>query len=56
MFSEKEQAYLKALFVSSIQVQRNSDIDKMNPAEISELFTETLEDYFAHHPLNELED
>jgi hypothetical protein len=56
MFSEKEQAYLKALAVSAIQVQQKVDSDKMNPAEINDLFTEVLEDYLAHNPLNELSD
>ena len=56
MFSEKEKAYLKALAVSAIQVQQKVDSDKMNPAEINDLFTEVLEDYLAHNPLNELSD
>ncbi len=56
MFSEREQAFLKALAISALEVSQQDDFKLLKPDEITEAFEECLSDYFYHKPLSECED
>ncbi len=56
MFSEREQAFLKALAISALEVSQQDDFKLLKPDEITEAFEECLSDYFYHKPLSEYED
>ncbi len=56
MFTEREQAYLKALSVSILQVMREKDFSTFSPQEVADCFEQCLDDYLSHNPLTDCSD
>ena len=56
MFTEREQAYLKALSVSALQVMQNERFSKLSPPEVFDHFEQCLDDYLSHFPLADYPD
>ncbi len=56
MFTEREQAYLKALSITSLRLQQESDFNDLHPEELLRNFNSYLEDYFYHFPLSDCSD
>lgn len=56
MFTEREQAYLKALAVSALRVMKNERFSEFSPPEVSDCFDQYLDDYLSHNPLADCPD
>ncbi len=56
MFTEREQAYLKALSVSVLQVMQNEQFSELSPPEVVDHFEHCLDDYLSHRPLSDFPD
>ena len=56
MFSEREQAFLKAITITSLQIVQRDDFRTLGPAELTDAFNEHLDDYLFHIPLNKYPD
>lgn len=53
MFTEREQQYLKALTISALEVIQKDDFKELKPLALKESFTDYLDDYLSHFPLEE---
>lgn len=56
MFTEREQAYLKALSISALYVMQNEHFSKLSPPEVVDCFEQCLDDYLSHRPLTDYSD
>ncbi len=52
MFSEREQAFFKAIAISSLEVLQKENFKALEANELLDSFNECLDDYLYHFPLD----